>query len=76
MVPQANSSRMLPGGSPVGEENIINFCKEATPRSVVGYLNCHYKWAWGTVVYSEEAKVNAEKIKECTKAVDEIIVNL
>ena len=27
-------------------------------------------------VYSEEAKVNEEKIKECTKAIDEIIVNL
>lgn len=39
LCPQANSSMMLLGGGPVGEENIINFCKEATPRSVVGYLS-------------------------------------
>lgn len=39
LCPQANSSMMLLGGGSVGEENIINFCKEATPRSVVGYLS-------------------------------------
>lgn len=39
LCPQANSSMVLLGGGPVGEENIINFCKEATPRSVVGYLS-------------------------------------
>ena len=39
LCPQANSSMMLLGGGPVGEENIINFCKGATPRSVVGYLS-------------------------------------
>ena len=45
LCPQANSNMMLLGGGPVGEENIINFCKEATPRSVVGYCKyCHYKW--------------------------------
>ena len=39
LCPQANSSMMLLGGGPIGEENIINFCKEATPHSVVGYLS-------------------------------------
>lgn len=39
LCPQANSSMVLLGGGSVGEENIINFCKEATPRSVVGYLS-------------------------------------
>lgn len=39
LCPQANSSMMLLGGGTIGEENIINFCKEATPHSVVGYLS-------------------------------------
>lgn len=39
LCPQANSSMMLLGGGPIGEDNIINFCKETTPRSVVGYLS-------------------------------------
>lgn len=39
LCPQANSSMMLLGGGTKGEENIINFCKEATPHSVVGYLS-------------------------------------
>lgn len=37
--PQANSSMMLLGGGSIGEDNIINFCKEATPHFVVGYLS-------------------------------------
>lgn len=39
LCPQANSSMMLLGGGPKGESNIINFCSEVTPRSVVGYLS-------------------------------------
>ena len=38
LCPQANSSMMLLGGGSIGEDKIINFCKEATPHSVVGYL--------------------------------------
>lgn len=39
LCPQANSSMMLLGGGQKGENSIINFSKEATPRSVVGYLS-------------------------------------
>ena len=39
LCPQANSSMMLLGGGSIGEDNINNFCKEATPHSVVGYLS-------------------------------------
>ena len=39
MCPQANSSMMLLGGGSKGEENVVKFCEEITPRSVVGYLS-------------------------------------
>jgi len=39
LCPQANSSMMLLGGGMVGENNVINLCTAATPRTVVGYLS-------------------------------------
>ncbi|QHQ63725.1 AAA family ATPase [Anaerocolumna sedimenticola] len=39
LCPQANSSMMLLGGGPIGEQYLIDLCSEATPKSVVGYLS-------------------------------------
>ena len=39
LCPQANSSMMLLGGGNSGEDQIIDFCSTATPKSVVGYLS-------------------------------------
>lgn len=39
MCPQANSSMMLLGGGTQGEQQVMNFCGQATPRTVVGYLS-------------------------------------
>lgn len=39
LCPQANSSMMLLGGGSSGEDQIIDFCSTATPKSVVGYLS-------------------------------------
>lgn len=38
LCPQANSSMMFLGGGQVGENNVVQLCSEATPRTVVGYL--------------------------------------
>jgi cellulose biosynthesis protein BcsQ len=39
LCPQANSSMMLLGGGPIGEDHLIKLCSAATPKSVVGYLS-------------------------------------
>ena len=39
LCPQANASMMLLGGGHVGEERLINYCTQPTPRTVVGYLS-------------------------------------
>jgi cellulose biosynthesis protein BcsQ len=39
LCPQANSSMMLLGGGKTGEEEVLQHCIEATPRTVVGYLS-------------------------------------
>lgn len=39
LCPQSNSSMMLLGGGTVGEQNVLNFCTAATPKTVVGYLS-------------------------------------
>jgi len=38
LCPQANSSMMLLGGGTNGEQHVISFCTQATPKTVVGYL--------------------------------------
>ncbi len=39
LCPQSNSSMMLLGGGTSGEQHVLNFCTEATPKTVVGYLS-------------------------------------
>lgn len=39
LCPQSNSSMMLLGGGTSGEEQVLEFCTEATPKTVVGYLS-------------------------------------
>ncbi|MEZ0251314.1 MAG: ParA family protein [Methylobacteriaceae bacterium] len=39
LCPQANVSMMLLGGGVQGENAVLNFCTEAVPRTVVGYLS-------------------------------------
>ncbi|MEW6414571.1 MAG: ParA family protein [Pseudomonadota bacterium] len=39
LCPQSNSSMMLLGGGTSGEKNVLDFCTEATPKTVVGYLS-------------------------------------
>ena len=39
LCPQANSSMMLLGGGTIGEQNVINYCSQVTPQTVVGYLS-------------------------------------
>lgn len=39
LCPQANSSMMLLGGGNTGEAHALNFCTQATPKTVVGYLS-------------------------------------
>lgn len=39
LCPQSNASMMLLGGGNVGETAVLNYCTEATPRTVVGYLS-------------------------------------
>jgi cellulose biosynthesis protein BcsQ len=39
LCPQANSSMMLLGGGMSGEQHVLNFCTEAIPKTVVGYLS-------------------------------------
>lgn len=39
LCPQSNSSMMFLGGGVTGENNVLNLCTEATPRTVVGYLS-------------------------------------
>lgn len=39
LCPQANSSLMLLGGGTNGEQNILNNCVQAIPRTVVGYIS-------------------------------------
>jgi cellulose biosynthesis protein BcsQ len=47
MCPQSNSSMMLLGGGTQGEQQVIDFCSQATPMTVVGYL--------GTVISNGQA---------------------
>ena len=37
--PQANASMMLLGGGTVGEQNVLNFCTQQSPKTVVGYIS-------------------------------------
>jgi cellulose biosynthesis protein BcsQ len=39
LCPQSNSSMMLLGGGTSGENHVLDFCTEATPKTVVGYLS-------------------------------------
>jgi cellulose biosynthesis protein BcsQ len=39
LCPQSNSSMMLLGGGATGEDHVLDFCTQATPRTVVGYLS-------------------------------------
>jgi len=39
LCPQSNSSMMLLGGGTAGENHVLTFCTEPTPRTVVGYLS-------------------------------------
>lgn len=39
LCPQANSSMMLLGGGTQGEQQVINYCSQAVPTTVVGYLS-------------------------------------
>ncbi len=39
LCPQSNSSMMLLGGGNKGENQVLNFCTRATPKTVVGYLS-------------------------------------
>lgn len=39
LCPQSNSSMMLLGGGTSGEKHVLDFCTEATPKTVVGYLS-------------------------------------
>ena len=39
LCPQSNSSMMLLGGGTAGENHVLTFCTESTPRTVVGYLS-------------------------------------
>ncbi|MCJ8153898.1 ParA family protein [Chryseobacterium sp. SSA4.19] len=39
LCPQANSSMMLLGGGTQGEQQVINYCSQTTPTTVVGYLS-------------------------------------
>lgn len=39
LCPQSNSSMMLLGGGTNGEQHVLSFCTEATPKTVVGYLS-------------------------------------
>lgn len=39
LCPQANSSMMLLGGGTDGEQNVIKYCSQTTPQTVVGYLS-------------------------------------
>ena len=39
LCPQSNSSMMLLGGGSDGEQQVLRFCTEAAPRTVVGYLS-------------------------------------
>lgn len=39
LCPQANASMMLLGGGNQGETQVLNYCTQAVPRTVVGYLS-------------------------------------
>jgi cellulose biosynthesis protein BcsQ len=39
LCPQSNSSMMLLGGGATGENHVLDFCTQATPKTVVGYLS-------------------------------------
>lgn len=39
LCPQANSSMMLLGGGTQGEQQVINYCSQPVPTTVVGYLS-------------------------------------
>lgn len=39
LCPQANSSMMLLGGGTQGEQQVINYCSQPIPTTVVGYLS-------------------------------------
>ncbi len=39
MCPQANASMMLLGGGVAGENQVLSYCTQATPHTVVGYLS-------------------------------------
>jgi cellulose biosynthesis protein BcsQ len=39
LCPQSNASMMLLGGGVQGEQAVLNYCTQTTPRSVVGYLS-------------------------------------
>jgi cellulose biosynthesis protein BcsQ len=39
LCPQANSSMMLLGGGNAGEAAVLDYCTQAVPRTVVGYLS-------------------------------------
>jgi len=39
LCPQSNSSMMLLEGGDSGEQKVLDFCTEATPKTVVGYLS-------------------------------------
>jgi hypothetical protein len=39
LCPQSNSSMMLLGGGINGENNVLELCTQATPKTVVGYLS-------------------------------------
>lgn len=39
LCPQANSSMMLLGGGNTGEAAVLDYCTQAVPRTVVGYLS-------------------------------------
>lgn len=39
LCPQANASMMLLGGGNSGEQRVVNYCSQASPTTVVGYLS-------------------------------------
>lgn len=49
MCPQANVSMMLLGGGEAGEQQVLSYCTQQTPTTVVGYISQELSNAQGTV---------------------------
>lgn len=49
MCPQANVSMMLLGGGTVGEQHVINYCAQQSPKTVVGVISQELSNAQGTL---------------------------